>query len=75
MFWRRYVKTAAMPLVSDWGHTTIKQTDATVYPGQINFDNAAIDERCRQSWPEGSVCVCVCVCVCGGVCVSVCLSV
>ena len=47
MFWRGYVKTAAMPLVSDWGHTTIKQTDATVYSGQINFDNAAIDERCQ----------------------------
>ena len=31
--WRRYGNTAVELLILGWGHTTINQTNATVYPG------------------------------------------
>ena len=58
--WCRYGITAVELLFSSCNNTAIKQTVAMVYPGRIGGDNAAIDEPCRQSWPVGSVCVCMC---------------
>jgi hypothetical protein len=46
-----YVKTAAMPLVSDFGHTTISRTDRTVNPGEMLVDDGAEAARCPRSKP------------------------
>ena len=46
-----YVKTAAMPLVSDFGHTTISRTDQMVNPGEMLVDIGAEAARCPRSKP------------------------